>query len=121
MSDGLARALRDARESAGYSMGGLAAEIGVGQSHISRVEAGLRNATPDLIDRWFRACGYTQEAVAVGRSPRSADLASAVAEADDQAVEAAIILLRVWKALTARERETLTSDLAIYKRDYLIG
>jgi transcriptional regulator with XRE-family HTH domain len=42
-------AIRALRERSGYSTSGLAAELGIGHSHLSNIEAGRRQPSPALL------------------------------------------------------------------------
>ena len=58
-----ARALRHARRRAGLTQRRLAAETGVAQPTIARIERGVEMPRVDTLDRLLRACGDTVEAV----------------------------------------------------------
>jgi hypothetical protein len=49
--------LRRTRKDAGLSGEALARELGVSQSHLSRVELGDTAASEELVDRWIVTCG----------------------------------------------------------------
>lgn len=44
-------ALRALRERSGYTISGFASEAGIDRSHLSNIEAGRRQASPDAIRR----------------------------------------------------------------------
>lgn len=52
------RDLREARQRAGLSQVQLAVRLGLNQSHVSRVEQGLRNLSLAAMTAFARAVGY---------------------------------------------------------------
>ena len=57
----LGRTLRSLRKAAGLTHTTIAAELGVAQSTISRLESGKALPSPDHLDRWAAATGATTE------------------------------------------------------------
>ena len=47
--------LRGVREGAGFTLRGLASEVGVTHSHLLRVESGERDISPELLEKVLRA------------------------------------------------------------------
>ena len=47
--------LEAARKSAGLTMRGLGAILGIKKSYVNQLEKELRTASPEMVDRWFSA------------------------------------------------------------------
>lgn len=95
----LGRELRQIREQAGLSQLALAARLGLTGAQISRIETGTRSTGVEMLQRWYRECGYELDAVHVGTPQQATSLALAAAALPADQIDAVIGIIRAWPRL----------------------
>lgn len=120
MSATLAEQLRAARTAAKLTQKQLGELLSLSHAQVSRIESGERETTPETLSKWLEACGYRLDVIPLATTAGpSRRLAAALAAADDEGAEAAVLLLRVWPSLTARDRRLLMGELRVYEGEQL--
>lgn len=111
----LARQLYNARETANLTQDQLAKKLGISRVQVGRIETGKRGTYAALVRRWLNACGYVLDSVAVGDSPRTAELADVIAEISDDDLALAIRLMRVMPRLGTFPRKMLVDIIEAHE------
>jgi transcriptional regulator with XRE-family HTH domain len=96
--------LRGMREKAGLSQVELAKRLKIARSQVSRVETGARSTEIEVLERWYRECGYTLETVQVGTAAQANSLALAVAAVPKDQIDAVLAVVAAWPTLPDLKR-----------------
>lgn len=88
------------REDAGLEPEELAKKIGRARSTVVRIENATRSPSVEVLNAWYRACGFMVDGVKVGRAEDTASLGAALAGLRDQDdLHAVIDIVRAWPRL----------------------
>jgi transcriptional regulator with XRE-family HTH domain len=111
----LAKQLHDARAEAGLTQEELGIRLGIGRTHVGRIEKGLRSPRMPLIRSWLKECGYVLETLSPGSPDLAAALADTLAELPEHELVQALRILRAWPRLRDEARNAILGIVTAYE------
>jgi transcriptional regulator with XRE-family HTH domain len=88
-------------------MAELSRRTGADPSTISRVEAGKKRPSTDLIERWSRACGYVPQLVLDGEPETLAEMVALLHRLPTSELAVVGRLIATWPALDPQARRIM--------------